>query len=106
MVARAKVPEQVERGVPFKVRTLIDHVMENGERIGPDGAKVPRHIIHRFVCRFGEDVLVDLALGPSVSQDPYLEFDVAVERSGVLRLEWHDDDGTVTRLDRRVEASG
>ena len=105
MAARAKIPAQVARGEPFAVRTLIDHVMENGERTGADGRKVPRHIVHRFTCRFDDRILVDIALGPSVSHDPFLEFDVAVERSGTLALEWHDDDGTVTRLEQHVEVA-
>jgi len=97
-VAQRAAPDEV-----VQIRALITHPMENGSRVGPDGALVPRHIIHRFLCTFNDRLVLDMDIGPSVSANPYLEFEARVPASGRFYFEWHDDNGAVYRDSAAIE---
>ena len=90
---RVRLPESARTGEVVTIRTLVGHAMESGFRKGPDGSRVPRLIVNRFVCTFeGEEVLA-VDLEPAMSANPFFEFDVRVERSGTFRFVWTDDSG-------------
>lgn len=85
------------------IRTLINHPMESGNRIGPDGARVPRHIINRFVCSFNNELVLDMEVGPSVSANPFFEFEARVPASGTFHFSWYDDSGTIFQDSATIE---
>ena len=103
---RIAVPRSVASGEVFEIKTLIAHVMETGRRPGPDGALVPRHLIHRFVCSFEGATLFELELHPGIAANPYIQFHARLERSGELVFRWFDDDGSVYEATQRIEVTG
>ena len=100
---RVKLPKSVAAGVPFTVKTRITHPMHTGERHDSEGELVPRQIINRFVVSYNGEVAISVDLEPAVSADPYIQFEMAVPKSGLLEFQWVDDDGSVYRLSKQVE---
>lgn len=92
---RVRVPREASVGDIVSVRSLISHVMESGQRRDDDGNTIPRSIINRFVCDFNGTNVVDVTMEPSISTNPYFQFEAVVNESGTFNFTWHDDDGSV-----------
>ena len=92
---RVKVPKSAKAGEVVSLKTLISHPMESGQRRDAAGAVIPRSIINRFTCELNGQMVIDVALHPSVSTNPYLEFDARVDAAGEFVFTWYDDDGSV-----------
>jgi sulfur-oxidizing protein SoxZ len=69
--------------------------MESGQRKGADGNLIPRKIINRFTCDLNGVNVIDVAIEPAVSTNPYFEFDAKVDAAGEFKFTWYDDDGSV-----------
>jgi sulfur-oxidizing protein SoxZ len=95
VVPRVRVPRDAKAGDSVSVRTLISHPMESGNRRGSDGNLIPRQIINRFTCAFNGEMVVDVAIHPGVSTNPYFQFDALVNASGSFEFTWYDDNGSV-----------
>ena len=100
---RVRVPRSAAAGDVVNIKTLINHPMESGQRRGADGAVIPRRIINRFTCTFNGETVVDVAIDPSLSTDPYIEFEARVDAAGEFHFTWHDDDGSVYTHEHRIE---
>ena len=92
---RVRVPREASAGETIEIKTLISHPMESGQRKDDDGNTIPRSIIHRFTCEFNGQMVVDVALEPSISTNPFFEFFAVVPESGTFTFTWYDDDGDV-----------
>ncbi len=92
---RIRLPRDAKVGDVAEVRTLISHVMESGQRRDASGNPIPRQIINRFTCEYMGKMVVDATLFPSISANPYIEFDVMIEGSGDFVFTWYDDNGSV-----------
>tara|TARA_B110000008_G_C16722933_1_gene465521 strand:+ start:352 stop:681 length:330 start_codon:yes stop_codon:yes gene_type:complete len=92
---RVKVPKTASAGDTITIKTLISHKMESGQRKDKDGNKIPRSIINRFACSFNGQNVIDVALEPAISTNPYFQFDAVVPESGEFKFIWYDDDGSV-----------
>lgn len=77
------------------IKTLISHPMESGQRKDKDGNTIPRSIINRFVTTFNGDTVIDVAMEPAISTNPYFEFVATVPETGTFEFTWYDDDGSV-----------
>ena len=99
---RIRIPDTAAPGETIVIRTLISHVMESGQRRGPDGNLVPRSIINRFTVEFEGEFVVDAALEPAISANPYFEIEAVVPRTGDFTFTWYDDDGSVYRTTETV----
>ncbi len=101
---RVKVPASVVKGEPFEVKALVSHKMESGQRKDDNtGAKIPRKILHSFVCTLDGVEILRVSLYPAVSANPYLSFYATAERSGELLLVWSDDDGSQLSTRAHIE---
>jgi sulfur-oxidizing protein SoxZ len=92
---RIRLPRSASAGESIVVRTLANHEMETGQRRDASGATIPRKILNRFTCEFNGRMVVDFALDPAISANPFLEFEAVVDQSGEFVFTWYDDDGTV-----------
>jgi sulfur-oxidizing protein SoxZ len=102
---RVRVPATASAGEVIAIRTMISHPMHTGFGTDSDGAAVPRHIINRFTCTFNGETVVDIAIAPGISANPYFEFEALVPDSGEFLFTWHDDDGTVYTESSRIEVA-
>ncbi|MBF9043615.1 thiosulfate oxidation carrier complex protein SoxZ [Rhodobacterales bacterium HKCCE4037] len=95
VTARVRAPREASAGEVVSVRCLINHTMESGQRRDDDGNVIPRSIINRFTCDFNGQNVIDVALEPAISTNPYFQFDALVNESGTFNFTWYDDDGDV-----------
>ena len=102
---RVKAPRTAEAGEAVTIKTLISHPMESGQRKDADGNTIPRSIIHRFTCEFNGEMIVDVAMEPAISTNPYFEFEAVIPEPGDMTFTWYDDDGSVYDTTKTVEVS-
>lgn len=100
---RVKVPKSASAGEAVTIKALISHKMESGQRKDAEGKLIPRSIINRFTCEFGGETVVDVAIDPAVSTNPYFEFDAMVNEAGEFKFTWYDDDGSVYEDAQSIE---
>jgi len=100
---RVKVPKSASAGEAVTIKTLISHKMESGRRKGSDGNLVPRSIINRFVVEFGGESVIDVAMEPGISTNPYFEFEATVPAAGEFKFTWYDDDGDIYETAKAVK---
>lgn len=91
---RVKVPKSASAGEVVTIKALISHVMESGVRKDGDGNVIPRQIINHFTATYNGATIVDAELFPSVSANPYFEFDAVINEAGTMEFKWVDDDGS------------
>lgn len=93
---RIKLPESAKIGDVIEVKTLITHVMETGHRKDKDGVTIPRDIINTFTAKFGDTEIFRADLGPGISANPYISFQMRVPGPGTFEFAWTDDHGAKT----------
>ncbi len=92
---RVKVPKKAAVGDVITIKTLISHPMESGQRKDKEGNTIPRQIINSFTATFNGQEVISVIIDPSVSSNPYFEFEATIPEAGEFRFEWVDDDGSV-----------
>ncbi|MBM2576317.1 thiosulfate oxidation carrier complex protein SoxZ [Jannaschia sp. Os4] len=102
---RVRVPRQASAGETITIKTLISHPMESGQRKDSDGNVIPRSIINRFVVDFNGENVIDFALDPAISTNPFFEFESVVPESGTFTFTWYDDDGSVYTDEKEIAVS-
>lgn len=102
---RVRVPKSAAAGEVITIKTLISHKMESGQRKDKDGNVIPRSIINRFTVTFNDTSVLDVAMEPAISTNPYFEFEAKVPESGEFLFTWHDDDGSVYEERQSIEVS-
>jgi sulfur-oxidizing protein SoxZ len=103
---RVKVPKTAAAGDVIKIKTLVSHKMESGQRKDKKtGELIPRMIINRFSCEFNGAEIFSCDLEPSVSANPYFEFNARVNESGTFKFKWVDDDGTEIEAEKDITVS-
>ncbi|SFT60485.1 thiosulfate oxidation carrier complex protein SoxZ [Sedimentitalea nanhaiensis] len=91
---RVKVPKTAAAGEAVTIKTLISHKMESGQRKDKEGNLIPRSIINRFTCDFNGQNVIDIAMDPAISTNPYFQFEATVPEAGEFVFKWYDDDGS------------
>ena len=102
---RLKVPKKASSGDVIKIKALLAHPMESGQRKDQEGNTIPRKIINKFECLFNEAAVFSCDIDPAIAANPYVEFRARVEESGTFHFKWTDDDGSVTEAERSIEVS-
>lgn len=100
--ALLNLPARVRRGDVFEIRALVAHPMETGLRTGPDGSRLPRHIIEQFVCTYDGVEVFRATLHPAITANPYLAFFTRATQSGLIECTWIDDRGERQRASAPV----
>ena len=102
---RVKVPKKAAAGDVITIKTLISHKMESGQRKDKEGNVIPRSIINRFVADFDGEMIIDVAMEPAISTNPYFQFDSTVPGAGSFNFTWYDDDGSVYETSKAIKMS-
>ncbi len=90
---RVKAPKKAAKGDVVTIKTTISHRMESGRRKGKDGNMIPRRIINKFEALFNGKIVMSAELFPSISANPYIDFDMLVTEAGEFEFKWFDDNG-------------
>lgn len=100
---RVKVPKSAKAGEAITIKTLISHPMESGQRKdSKTGELIPRKIINKFVATYDGEPAFAMDLEPAIAANPYIEFSVKLEKTGLMRFEWTDDDGTIYDIENEI----
>jgi sulfur-oxidizing protein SoxZ len=76
------------------VRVLMSHEMESGQRKDAAGALVPAHYISEVSASLNGKVVMTSEWGPSVSKNPFLEFNMKGAKAGdKVVVVWKDNKG-------------
>lgn len=102
---RVRVPKKAAAGDVVEIKTLVNHVMESGQRKDDQGNTIPRMIINKFTCTFNGQPVFSCDLEPSISANPYFQFSAKVEESGVFEFEWVDDSGETYATQKKIAVS-
>lgn len=90
---RIRVPTTAKVGDVIEIKTLVQHVMETGNRKTADGKVVPRNIINSFTASFDGKEFFKADIQPGISANPYLAFFMKVTGPGEFEFTWIDDAG-------------
>ena len=84
-----------EKGGMATVKCLMKHPMETGLRKNKKtGEKIPAHFISEVTCEHNGAVVMTAYLGPAVSKNPYMSFEVANAAKGdKVKISWVDNMG-------------
>ena len=99
---RVKVPKTAAAGEKITIKCLISHKMESGQRKDDDGNVIPRSIINRFTADFNGENVIDVALEPAISTNPYFQFEAIVPEAGDFKFTWYDDDGSIYETSKSI----
>ena len=81
------------------VRVLMSHEMESGQRKDAAGKLVPAHFIQEVEAKLNGNTIMTAEWGPSVSKNPFLQFNVKGAKAGdKISVTWKDNKGD-TRTD-------
>ncbi len=88
-----------QQGAVTEIKILVKHDMESGQRKDAEGKTVPAHYIKNLIVKWGEKVVLDAQLGPSISKDPFFSFKFKGGAKGdKINVNWVDSRGD-TRSD-------
>lgn len=93
---RIKLPDTIKAGDVIEVKTLVTHVMETGNRKDRDGKPIPRDILHTLRATFDGKEVFRADLGPGISANPYVSFQMRATAPGTFVFTWTDDQGVET----------
>ena len=98
-MARAliNVPAKAKRSEIITIKTLIQHVMETGYRVGMLGRTLPRDIIHSFTCTYNGEEVFRAELFQSIAANPFITFNTVATDSGTFEFKWVGDNGLLRR---------
>ena len=88
-----------------KVRSLIAHPMETGQRTNKNtGELIPAHFIQEVKCELNGTVVLTTHWGPSVSKNPTLFFNLKTVKAGdILKMSWQDNMGKSDTLEGPIK---
>jgi sulfur-oxidizing protein SoxZ len=88
-----RIRAQSKDGVA-KVRVLMSHEMESGQRKDSSGKLIPAWHIMEVTAKLNDKPVFSAEWGPAVSKNPFLQFDVKGAKPGdKLTIEWVDNKG-------------
>lgn len=90
------IPETAKVGDVIEVKTLINHVMETGNRKDADGNVVPRNLVKLLFVTFAGREVFRAEMHPGIASNPYVAFYFKVPGPGELEFTWVEDGGTKT----------
>lgn len=90
---RIKVPEAAKVGEVIEIKTLIQHVMETGNRRDKDGNVIPRLILNTFEATFAGQEVFKALMHSGTAANPYLAFHMRVPGPGEFEFTWTEDGG-------------
>ena len=106
LAPRVRLPASARRDEVVEVRVLVQHPMESGQRRDEAGRLVPRRILNALVVRYLGREVMRMRLEPAIAANPLLGFFLRAEETGMVELEWTDDDGTIHRSSHRLNVAG
>ena len=90
---RIRIPEKAKVGEIIEIKTLVQHVMETGNRKTADGKVVSRNIINAITASFNGVECFKADIQPGISANPFRACFMKVPGAGEFEFTWLDDAG-------------
>jgi sulfur-oxidizing protein SoxZ len=98
-MAGIKAKAKLKDGV-VKVKALMKHPMETGQRKDKAGNKIPAHHITEVTIQTAGKTLMTANYGPAVSKNPYISMVVSgLAKGDTLTVAWVDNKGANASTD-------
>ena len=93
-MSKVKIRAKAKGGVTT-VKCLMSHPMETGQRKDKKtGKKIPAHYISEVTCEHNGAAVMTAHLGPGVSKNPYMAFEINGGAAGdMVKISWVDNTG-------------
>ena len=86
--------KEAKQGDLVEVKALVSHIMETGQRKDGAGNVIPAHHIQNVTATWNGKTVLSAQLGPSVSQNPVLNFSFKGGAKGdKVIVTWTDNKG-------------
>lgn len=92
---KTRIPAKARKGEIIEIKAQISHDMETGQRKDAGGMPLARRIIKKFVCTWNGEVVISADWHTAMSANPLITFYALAEKSGPIKLAYHDDNGEV-----------
>lgn len=92
---KTRIPAKAKKGEIIEIKAQITHDMETGQRKDAGGMPLARRIIKKFVCTWNGEVVISADWHTAMSANPFVTFFALAEKTGPLKLAFHDDNGEV-----------
>jgi sulfur-oxidizing protein SoxZ len=99
---RIRIPRQARPGEVIEIRTLVEHRMESGIRVGAGVPAPPRDMLARLEVRMNGETVFAADLRNGTSANPYHVLFVRMERSSEFQFTWTDEAGRTAQATARV----
>lgn len=97
---RVRLPRLARAGEAFEVRTLMEHRMESGIRVG--AASVPRDMLATMTVTAGGETLLEVAFRNGSASNPFHVFWLRLDRTSDLVFTYADEQGRSASVTHRV----
>ena len=86
------------------VKTLMTHPMETGQRKNKKtGKMIPAHYIDEVTCSHNGAEVMTAYLGPAVSKNPYMAFEIKDGKKGdTVTISWKDNKGEAASAEATI----
>ena len=86
-----------------RLRALLDHPMETGNRKDAQGTVIPSLYIQSLTIKYQEEIVVDARLSAAIARNPYFSFEFVGGRVGEeVTVEWTDSAANQQRQSIRI----
>jgi len=103
---RVKVPKKAKVGEIVKIKTLLSHHMESGQRKDAEtGEIIPEDIMNYFSASFNGEKFFEVDVNPAVSNNPYIEFRLKVLESGTVSFLWKTDNDGDFKTKKKIKVT-
>lgn len=99
---RVRIPRTARAGEAIEIRTLIEHPMQSGIRVG-GGAAPARDMLNRLGVTMNGAPILEVELQNGTAANPYHVFFVRLRETAEFVFTWTDERGRSVRATHRVQ---
>lgn len=91
---RVALPRRIQADQPIEVRTLINHPMETGLRLGTDGELIAQNLIDSLQLSLANQPLMQVKFATGTAANPYVRLLIQpTNQQEELSFSWQDQQG-------------
>ena len=91
-----RLPRKISKGSVVKVQSILIHPNHTGLVKDKKTKKIiPAHFVESCTVEFAGTKVYDLKTSAAMSKDPYIAYNLKVDKAGDLKMTWKDNKGGV-----------
>lgn len=98
-----RLPRSIKKGSVIKVQSILIHPNHTGlVKDKKSGKLIPAHYVETCKVEFAGATVYDLKMSAAISKDPFLAYNLKVDKAGELKMTWKDNKGGVFEKSAQV----